>query len=92
MTTPRPYRLRTSRSPWSRWAGFVLIAFIAAASAALLTGCVRNSADDTDGPNKRSGLSLYTDHLTGCQYVGWHDSYGAAIYPRLDGDGKQVCK
>ena len=34
MTTPRPYRLRTSRSPWSRWAGFVFVAFVVAVSAA----------------------------------------------------------
>jgi len=36
MTTPRPYRLRTSRSPWSRWAGFVFVAFVVAVSAAML--------------------------------------------------------
>ncbi|RZJ26197.1 MAG: hypothetical protein EOO54_03780 [Haliea sp.] len=25
--------------------------------------------DDTDPPGERSGLRLYTDHRTGCQYL-----------------------
>lgn len=46
--------------------------------------------DDSDNPETKehSGFTIYTDHLTGCQYlrVG---SFGA-ITPRLDGDKNQV--
>lgn len=44
--------------------------------------------DDTDPPDGRSGLSLHTDHLTGCQYVG--KGFGN-ITPRLDADGQPIC-
>lgn len=45
--------------------------------------------DDTDDPNgKRSGMILYTDHKTGCQYVG---TVLGGITPRLDKDGKPFC-
>lgn len=47
--------------------------------------------DDTDdrASGTRSGLALYTDHLTGCQYI----SLGKrAITPRLDPQGHPVCK
>ncbi len=45
--------------------------------------------DATDAPPVRSGLSLYTDAATGCQYVtaGW---FGGPV-PRLGRDGKQMC-
>ena len=50
-------------------------------------GC--HSTDDTDDPNgKHSGMMLYTDHRTGCQYVG---TVLGGITPRLDRDGKPVC-
>lgn len=44
--------------------------------------------DDTDNPaGGRSGLSVYVDHGTGCQYIGrfWH------VTPRLDAAGKPMC-
>lgn len=43
--------------------------------------------DDSDG-EKRSGMIVYTDALTGCQYVG---TILGSITPRLDKDGKIVC-
>ena len=47
------------------------------------------SRDDTDDPSgSRSGLIVYTDHRTGCQYVG---TVLGGITPRLDKDGKPVC-
>lgn len=42
--------------------------------------------DDTDGKT-RSGLNLYTDHKTGCQYLG----NGSGLTPRMDALGYQVC-
>jgi hypothetical protein len=44
--------------------------------------------DDTDSKDDRSGLVLYTDYGTGCQYVG---TMFGGITPRLDADGKIVC-
>lgn len=45
--------------------------------------------DDSDPPGGRSNLMIYTDHLTGCQYLsaGLHN----ALFPRLDTNGKQIC-
>lgn len=44
--------------------------------------------DDTDSPNKRSGMGLYTDHKTGLQYLraGWF----GGLTPRLDANGKHM--
>jgi hypothetical protein len=39
---------------------------------------------------KRSGLSLYTDNLTGIQYV--KHGFLGSITPRLDKDGKPITK
>lgn len=45
--------------------------------------------DDTDSPDgKRSGLTVYTDHKTGCQYLG---TILGGITPRLDKEGKPIC-
>jgi len=48
-----------------------------------------DSTDDIQNHN-RSGLLLYTDHLTGCQYLKGGTLGG--ITPRLDRSGKQICK
>ena len=49
--------------------------------------------DDTDDAinKERSGLSLYTDHGTGCQYLVKLDLFAVAITPRMRHDGSQVC-
>jgi len=49
----------------------------------------KDGKDDTDPPHDRSGLLLRTDALTGCQYVAVPFS---GMSPRLDKNGKQVCK
>lgn len=47
--------------------------------------------DSTDPPNGRSGLILYTDHLTGCQYLA--RPIAGSMTPRMDGRGRHVgCK
>lgn len=43
--------------------------------------------DSTDGPERRSGMALYTDAGTGCQYVG----ASGGLTPRLDFEGKPMC-
>lgn len=45
------------------------------------------TADDTDG-HSRSGLVLYTDAATGCQYL---SASGSGITPRMDKSGYQIC-
>ena len=61
------------------WVGFVTFVIIEAWP----------SHDSTDKPDgTRSGMSLYTDNATGCQYVGGIFS----VTPRMDADGKQLCK
>jgi len=48
------------------------------------------ATDDTDrGKWTRSGMSLYTDYGTGCQYLG---KIFGGITPRVDKDGKHICK
>ena len=44
--------------------------------------------DDTDFGDERSGLSLFTDNLTGCQYL--KAGLFGGITPRLYSDGSQV--
>jgi hypothetical protein len=46
-----------------------------------------DSTDDTLR-KERSGLAIYTDHGTGCQYVG---RFFGGLTPRLDKDGKPMC-
>ncbi len=45
--------------------------------------------DDTDSPERRSGLLLYTDFGTGCQYV--KGGLFGGTTPRLDASGRQIC-
>lgn len=44
-------------------------------------------ADDTDSPERRSGVHLITDYGTGCQYLSRN-----GITPRLDENGNHICK
>lgn len=48
-------------------------------------------SDTTDNPIKkeRSGLILYTDHLTGCQYL--KAGYFGGMTPRLNKQQQQIC-
>lgn len=43
--------------------------------------------DDTDPPDGRSGMVIYTDHLTGCQYLA---RPLGGVTPRLDAQGRQL--
>jgi hypothetical protein len=47
--------------------------------------------DDTDpSTGRRSGLILYIDHGTGCQYV--RGGLLGGTTPRLDANGRQICR
>ena len=50
------------------------------------SGCHWFEKDSTDGPKRRSGLRLYTDHATGVQYV--KGGIFGGITPRIDQSGK----
>lgn len=66
----------------------VLWTFAAIILAVTLYGVfVGADKDSTDGENERSGMNLYTDALTGCQYL----SAGGGLTPRIDSDGEPVC-
>lgn len=43
--------------------------------------------DDTDPPNGRSGMRLYTDAATGCQYLG---TLTGGVTPRHGAGGSHV--
>lgn len=59
---------------------------------AVATGWLAQCAsyrDDTDGADERSGMVLYRDARTGCEYLG--NPLGG-ITPRVGRDGKQICR
>jgi hypothetical protein len=72
-----------------------IIIFVALVLALSLVGnLLRWGYDDTDDKRpgemfgKRSGLSLYTDHATGVQYI--KGGLFGGTTPRLDKDGKPI--
>jgi len=61
-------------------------------SVAALVGCAQR--DDSDPVDGRSGLIVFTDHLTGCQYLSQPvlpGLVGADLVQRMRADGTQVC-
>lgn len=47
--------------------------------------------DSTDqGTERRSGLQLYIDHETGCEYIS--KPYFGSLQPRLDKEGWHICR
>lgn len=47
-----------------------------------------NPYDGTDSPSHHSGMAIYTDHGTGCQYLG---RVFGGLTPRLDANSKPIC-
>lgn len=72
---------------WRHVAGCILGGVIAVVSFSLLSSHLM-PRDSTDTATERSGMTLHTDALTGCQYL---SVPGAGITPRLDSDGLPVC-
>lgn len=59
----------------------------------IFVGCITvlgwtGARNTTDPENGRSGLAVFTDALTGCQYV----SAGGGLFPRLGREGRPMCK
>jgi hypothetical protein len=69
--------------------GRILMLVIVAIALMAVGGCSSGKRDDTDPSDGISGIELFTDNMTGCQYVGWKYR---AITPRMDSSGTQVCK
>lgn len=67
---------------------YIIIALAIVAIAAIGACSPRDDTDDLGG--KRSGMSLHTDALTGCQYL---SVPLGGMTPRVDGAGRHVgCK
>lgn len=69
-------------APFLAW-----LAFVAVVGTFLLDYFI--PYNDTDPPGARSGFKLYTDHLTGCQYL--RAGLLGGTTPRLDRNGRQIC-
>lgn len=65
----------------------ICVSLILSIPAALVIGTASKDIDSSDPKDGRSGMRLYTDALTGCQYL----SAGGGITPRLDSDNMIVC-
>ena len=49
-----------------------------------------DSTDDAEN-NERSGMHLYHDYGTGCDYLAVGSLFSSDLQPRLDSDGNHVC-
>lgn len=59
----------------------------------LLAGCAQR--DDSDPPDGHSGLVIFKDHLTGCEYLARPaiaPLMAQVLTPRMDAQGRQVCR
>lgn len=67
----------------------VRVIFFAVGVALYLLAVSCRPRDATDSPEERSGLVLYIDHGTGCQYV--KGGLLGGTTPRLDNSGRPMC-
>lgn len=61
--------------------------------ALMLAGCIARS--DSDPPGGFSGLSVFKDHLTGCEYLArpaFVPLMSQVLTPRMGADGRQLCR
>ncbi|HHQ1471517.1 TPA: DUF6440 family protein [Bacillus anthracis] len=56
-------------------------------SVGLLSGCTTGEKIDED-----SGIRVWTDKDTGCQYFYMSSGYSDMMTPRMNNEGKQICK
>jgi len=68
----------------------MLYPLLAAVAVGVLSGALTPyDATDHAVNGKRSGMLLYTDYGTGCQYLS-AGTFGGGLTPRLDGRGRHV--
>ena len=84
-------RQDTWRKPARKWysisRGFRIFLFLLVALPVLAV-VIHTPRDDSDPPYGMSGMSLYTDNLTGCQYLStW---WFGALLPRFDASHNHV--
>lgn len=73
---------------FTRWLlGWALVAWVVVTCGMLLTGIDRDDSDP-ENTGQRSGLTVYTDHRTGCQYLS--TGKRQALTPRNGADYEQV--
>lgn len=56
-----------------------------------LGACTFGGEETKNATSSLSGISFYKDSKTGCQYVIYDGYNRAAMVPRMDVDGKQMC-
>ena len=66
-----------------------ILAIVAGIGLAIMDTSRTYDSTDDEVNNVRSGLKLYTDYGTGCQYI---SKFFGDLHPRLDKNGKQICK
>lgn len=54
----------------------------------VLIFCAAVASQDNSARNAAGGLNVYTDKSTGCEYLG----RDGALTPRLNAEGKQICR
>jgi len=64
--------------------GFLIYA-AAAVVFLMFANALYTPRDNSDPPGGRSGMAIYVDHLTGCEYL-----FRAGLTPRMDGNGRQL--
>ena len=78
----------TRNEPWVWWARYLIVLFVAGVLLAL-SGCVGRTGDEAKPEAKVLDPYLYRDRTTGCEYLA---AGSGGLTPRMDRDGKQVCK
>lgn len=66
---------------------FIIVIFMAAFIRLLFIFIPHDNSDNPE-TYESSGFAVYTDHLTGCQYL--RAGLFSSVTPRLDGDKNQV--
>lgn len=67
---------------------------IVVAAALAISGCQKVRTPDAEPVNKvgSSGVRVWTDPVTGCEYLVNSGSYGDSMQPRWNADGSMRCK
>lgn len=73
--------------PWVQWARAIFLLFVAAVMLASISGCQPRVGDKS--PTAYDPV-LYIDTETGCHYLATRSTN--ALTPRMDRNGKQVCR